>query len=361
MLHYKIFCGNSNNVPGIESGSVHFIFTSPPYGLKNLITYDANNPENIGNYEKDEYLELMRPIYKECYRVLKTGRKMIINITDAVTKAEDGKASHYRTTQKTLDLLEEIGFVFEQNIIWWKGQTVGFHTNVSSRPGSSVLTHCYENCLLVRKPGETDWSHLTKEEREAGELSSEFIGKYMFDLWKVDSESQKTFHPAPFPKELAKIGIRLFTFPNEIVYDPFLGTGTTISASMDIQRSAYGTELGYVPTMKDADGNRVPDGTNWLDRTKECIGWGNANLASDEILYYVLNTDGTPIESSEVKGLGRDKLLEETSHSKGSNLFGYGLEIKTKTSKPEEVKLPESDEPEWKPNPEHWQKQKKMI
>ncbi len=142
MLHYKMLIGNSNSVPAIESGSIHFIFTSPPYGLKNLITYDKDNPENLGNYEKQDYLNLMKPVYKECFRILKSGRKMIVNITDAVTKSEiDEKATHYRTTHKTLDLLEEIGFVFEQNIIWWKGQTVGFHTNVSSRPGSSVLTH----------------------------------------------------------------------------------------------------------------------------------------------------------------------------------------------------------------------------
>ena len=361
MLHYKIFCGNSNSVPAIENNSVHMIFTSPPYAIPNLISYDSSNPENIGNYEKEEYLELMKPVYKECFRILKSGRKIIVNIADPVDKSTiDNKAGHYRMANKTVNLLEEIGFIYEDTIIWNKMQSVGFHTNVSSRPGSSVLTHKWEYLFLFRRPGETDWSHLTDQDRKTGELSSEFIGKYLFNMWDVISESQKTFHPAPFPLQLPKIGIRLFTFPNEIVYDPFLGTGTTIKAAMELQRSAYGTELGYTPT-KIEDGIRIPDGTNWLDRTKAEINWGTSNLASDEILWRILKTTGEPIEQVDVKGLGKDKLMEESLHSKGQNLLSFGLELpESDSEKKKESILPQGDG-EWKNPPEVWVKQKKIF
>lgn len=361
MLHYRIYVGNSNNVPHILSDSLHFIFTSPPYGLKKLITYDSSNPENLGNYEKEEYLNLMKPIYKECFRILKSGRKMIVNITDAVAKnEEDDKAIHYRTGNKTVDILEEIGFTLEDTVIWDKGQSIGFHTDISNRPGSAVLTHRYEFCFILRKPGPTDWSHLTEEEREAGKLPKDFMGKYLYNLWSVDTETQKSYHPAPFPLQLPKIGIRLFTFPNEIVYDPFLGTGTTIKAAMELQRSAYGTEIGYIPTTKDKEGNKIPDGTNWLDRTKAEINWGNSNLASDEIIWKILTTEGQELEKLEVKGLGRDKLMEESLHSKGQNLFTFGLEVQKEGIKRESTLILPSGEGEWEIKPEDWKKQKTL-
>lgn len=357
ILHYKIFSGSNFNVPAIPDNSIHIEFTSPPYGLKDLITYNANDPDNLGNYKEDEFLQRIKPSYKEAYRVLKPGRKLLLNVPDVIGKSDiDDKAIHYRMGNKTINLLEEIGFVLEDTIVWDKGHSVSFHTNISSRPGSFVLTHRYENIYLLRKPGETDWSHLTEQDREASKLPSDFIGKYMFNLWQINSETQKTFHPAPFPLELAKVAVRMYSFTNEIAYDFFGGTGTVVKAAMELQRSGYMTELGYVPTKITPEG-RVPDGTNWLDRTKAEIGWGNGNLASNEVLYYVLKTDGTLLEKNEVKGLGTDSLKSQVLHTKGANLGNFGLEIED--NKPEKIVLPEGGE-EWKVKPEDWKKQKTL-
>lgn len=355
MLHYKIFIGNSNNVPAIDSNSIHFIFTSPPYGLSKTvghspqpIIYDQSNIDNIGNYSGDEYLEMMKPVYKENYRILKQGRKMIVNIVDVVMSSPiDNKFTTFRTGEKTVKICEDIGFAYEDVVIWDKIESTAVRILGSwPYPGSVILAHRWEYCFIFRKPGDIDWSHLTEREKEAGKMSNDYIGKHFDNIWRYRAETRKHYHPAPFPIELPREAIRLYTYPNEIVYDCFGGTGTTLQAAKELQRSGYITEIGF----------QAKDEKPWLDHVKEETNWGSGDLASSEVIYTIAKTDGTELEKIEVKGLGDDKLLEESSHSKGSNLFEFGLEI------PEEEKaeLPKG-EGEWK-NPEtNWVKQKKLL
>jgi modification methylase len=348
VLHFKILIGNSNNIPAIESNSIHFIFTSPPYS--DVLDYNRSDPENIGNYKQEEYLNLMRPVYKENFRVLKPGRKMIVNIADTVESSEiDQKMTHYRYGDKTLHMLEEIGFIYEDEIIWdlMKSRSQNLMGGWPY-PGSVIFLHGWEHCYILRKPGQADWAHVTEQEKEAAKLSSDFIYKYSYNIWPFRTEAQESYHPAPFPISLVKTAIQVFTYPNEIVYDCFGGTGTTMRASKDAQRSAIITELGY----------NAKDGRPWLEHTKERVGWGDSNLASDEILYRVLKTTGEEIESQDVKGEGRAKLFEK-SGTHESSLFKFGLEVETKhgeIKKENKVQLPEG-EYEWDKNKE-WKKQK---
>lgn len=350
MLTYKIFIGNSNNVPVIESNSIHLIVSSPPYGLSDVpeaIIYDKSNEENIGNYSGQEFLDKLKPVFKENYRILKTGRKMVINIVDVVgTSKIDDKMELIQNSQKTIEMCKEIGFVLEDIVIWDKIESAAVRILGSwPLPGSIILCHRWEYVIIFRKPGEIDWSHVTNEEKEAGKMSNDFIAKHFDNVWRIKAETSKSYHPAPFPIDLAKEAITLFTYPNEIVYDCFGGTGTVIQAAKQLQRSASITEIGFTPK----------DDRNWLDHVKEETNWGSGDLASNEVLYRILTTQGEIIEQQDVVGLGKNQLFKET-HNKESSLFSFGLEVETKHSKQEKVILPEG-EYVWEKNKE-WKKQK---
>lgn len=299
MLTYRIINGDNRNVPVIPSGSVHLAVTSPPY--EDVVDYDRSNPNNIGNYRAKEYISMITQSFKEVFRVLRPGRKFIVNIADTYMESKlDGKSSISECGRMMVDICKEIGFELEVRIIWDKGLATSLDLmGTWPFPASPIIFQKDEWIYVFRKPGEADNSHVSAEEKEASRMPTSFTREHVYSVWHIKPENSIDWHPAPYPIELPEACVRMYSFVGETVYDPFLGTGTTMLAAKEWGRSCIGTEIGY----------KTPDGIDWLTHIKQKVTWLGGDVFGKQVSYDVVTPEGMII-SDVVRGKGVEKLIE---------------------------------------------------
>ena len=242
---HQIFIKNSNNMSEIKPKSIHLVVTSPPYW--NLKKYGEKGLGIDEAYEK--YLEELKKIFKEIKRVMKDGRFVVINIGTAVSKISM-KPIH----GDVIMMMAQLGFTFKKEIIWLKPKgTQGLWQRGTTKFLKKEPYPCYlslniqhEYILIFQNEGE-----LNIEQSAETRLSEELIKKYAWSVWDM-RVSRKKGHPAPFPQELPKRIIELYSVQGETVLDPFGGTGTTSKAAMELGRNSYLYEVNeeYVELIK---------------------------------------------------------------------------------------------------------------
>ncbi|GIW67037.1 MAG: methyltransferase [Candidatus Parcubacteria bacterium] len=249
---HKIIIGDSRKMQEIEDNTVHLIVTSPPYWqLK-----DYGDPRQIGFHNSyEEYINNLNLVWKECFRVLHPGCRMCINIGDQFARSVYyGRYKIIPIRTEIIKFCETIGFDYMGAIIWQKKTTMnttGGATVMGSYPypRNGIIEIDYEFILIFKKPGEPP--KVNKEIKEEAKLTKEEWKEYFSGHWYFNGERQKG-HIAMFPVELPKRLIKMFTFPGEIVVDPFLGSGTTTLAAISLQRSSIGYEINrkFLPIIK---------------------------------------------------------------------------------------------------------------
>ncbi|MDD9797697.1 MAG: site-specific DNA-methyltransferase, partial [Alphaproteobacteria bacterium] len=220
-----IYCHDSRNMKHLPDKSVHLMITSPPY--------------NVGkDYEADLTLEaykvLLGDVMRETYRVLVEGGRACVNIANV------GRTPYLPLHMHLIEIAQEIGFFMRGEIIWDKGASAGSSCAWGSWRSASnpVLRDVHEYILIFCK---ASFARRPVKENSIGR--DDFLENTK-SIWRFPTTTaKKANHPAPFPLELPKRLIELYSFVCDIILDPFMGSGTTARAAKDASRAYIGYEI----------------------------------------------------------------------------------------------------------------------
>lgn len=226
-----IIASSCENMKDIPNNSLHLMLTSPPYNV---------SKEYDNDLSLNEYLNLLKNCFTETYRVLVDGGRACINI------ANIGRKPYIPLSDYVSKIMIEIGFNMRGEIIWNKSAGAGISTAWGSFQSASnpILRDVHEYILIFSKG-----NYKRERDKEEKELRKDNITKEEFiewtkSVWTMNTESAKRIgHPAPFPEELPNRLIKLFSFTNDIVIDPFMGSGTTAIAAIKNNRNFVGYEI----------------------------------------------------------------------------------------------------------------------
>lgn len=250
---HRIIIGDSRKMEDLQSGSTHLVVTSPPYWqLK-----DYGNHNQIGfNDTYEDYINNLSLVWNECYRVLQKGCRLCVNIGDQFARSVYyGRYKVIPIRTEIIKFCETVGFDYMGAIIWQKVttcNTTGGATIMGSfpNPRNGILKIDYEFILIFKKPGTAP--KVSKETKEQSKMTTEEWNRYFTGHWTFSGEKQGK-HLAMFPEELPRRLIKMFSFVNDTVLDPFLGSGTTSLAAKNLDRNSVGYEINeeFLPFIKE--------------------------------------------------------------------------------------------------------------
>ena len=223
----KIFCKSSEWMEELPDNSVHLTVTSPPYNVGK--DYDED-------FTLEEYLQSLKRVWKEVYRVLVSGGRACINIANLGRKPYI--PLHAFIVKDMLDL----GFLMRGEIIWNKSSSAGLSTAWGSwlSAANPTLRDVHEYILIFSKG---TFSRKNNNKRKNTILKEEFL-EFTKSVWTFPAESAyKVGHPAPFPVELPYRLIQLYTYKDEVVLDPFIGSGQAAIAAIKTDRHYVGYDI----------------------------------------------------------------------------------------------------------------------
>jgi DNA modification methylase len=239
----KIYLGDSRAMTEVEEAGIDLVVTSPPYWQ----IKDYGVPGQIGYGQSlHEYLRDLYHTWRECFRVLREGARLCLNIGDQFARASVyGRYKVIPLHAEFISQCEQIGFDFMGAIIWQKKTTMntsGGATIMGSYPfpPNGIVEIDYEFIHIFKKPGKS--RKVSKEIKAASRLTKEEWKDYFAGHWYFGGTRQ-VGHEAMFPEELPRRLIRMFTFQGDTVLDPFLGSGTTAKVALDLGRNVVGYEI----------------------------------------------------------------------------------------------------------------------
>lgn len=223
----KVFFKSSESMDEIPDNSVHLMVTSPPYNVQK--DYDED-------LSLEEYGILLKNVFNETYNKLVTGGRACINI------ANIGRKPYIPLHSMIIEIMLEIGYLMRGEIIWDKSASAGSSTAWGSWQSASnpVLRDVHEYILVFCKESFSR----KKDKNKQNTIERDGFLEWTKSIWSFPTVSaKKVGHPAPFPIELPHRLIQLYTFKNEIVLDPFCGSGTTCLAALKDGRHYFGYDI----------------------------------------------------------------------------------------------------------------------
>ena len=217
--------------------SVHLMVTSPPYNVGK--DYDDD-------LTLDEYRDFLRRVMREVYRVLVPGGRVCFNIANL------GRRPYLPLHRYIIEDLESLGLLMRGEIIWDKAASASGSTAWGSwqSPANPTLRDIHEYILVFskdtyRRPAAAGLAAAGPESaRREPTISRDDFLELTRSVWKFPAESARRIgHPAPFPVELPRRCIQLYTYAGEVTLDPFMGSGTTAVAALQTGRQFVGYEI----------------------------------------------------------------------------------------------------------------------
>ncbi len=206
----KIFCKSSDNMEELPANSIHLMVTSPPYNVGK--EYDEN-------LTLQEYRQFLIRVWKEVYRVLVSGGRACINIANL------GRKPYIPLHAFIIEDMLELGFLMRGEIIWNKASSSSPSTAWGTwlSAANPILRDIHEYILIFSKGS---FSRKVSSGKDSTINKADFL-EFTKSVWRFSAESaRKIGHPAPFPIELPYRLIQLYTFKDEVILDPFCGSGS---------------------------------------------------------------------------------------------------------------------------------------
>ncbi|MBI1745134.1 MAG: site-specific DNA-methyltransferase [Acidobacteria bacterium] len=222
----KIYCKSSACMDDLPDSSVHLMVTSPPYNA---------NKEYDEELSLDEYRDLLRTVFKETYRKLVTGGRACINIANL------GRKPYVPLHSYIIKDMVDLGYLMRGEIIWNKAARAGSSTAWGSWRSASnpTLRDVHEYILIFSKQ-----EFNRKRSSGRNTISRDEFLEFTKSVWTFTPESAKKIgHPAPFPLELPYRLIQLYTFKEDVVLDPFCGSGSACLAAIKTGRHYVGYDI----------------------------------------------------------------------------------------------------------------------
>ena len=258
-----IYNSDSKDMSVVPNESVNLIITSPPYWT--LKDYDVENQIGLGSSSYDFYISELNKVWKECVRVLAPDGKLCINIMPFLLT---GKEARFKRRETRLVLGDIENFMNTTNCMYqfglyiWDKRKIARFSSFGSypHPPNIFSTYPYEWITIFSKEGKRP--PVAQEIKEKSKLTTQEWQSWAINsIWEMQPAKAKSEgHPAPFPLELPKRLIKLYSFYGDTVLDPFAGTGTTLKAASDLGRKSIGFELNsdYIPLIEKKLGGSEP-------------------------------------------------------------------------------------------------------
>jgi site-specific DNA-methyltransferase (adenine-specific) len=237
--------GDARAMDEVPNGSVALVVTSPPYFAGKTYEEELGKGHIPASYA--EHLALLRDVFAECKRKLEPGGRIAVNVANLGRKPYRSQAADVIAI-----LQDDLKMLLRGEVVWIKGDggreygASGSCAWGSFKSAANPVLRDVSERLIIASKGRFDRAKTVQQRRREGlpsenEITNDEFMEATIDVWNIAPESaRRVKHPAPFPVGLPERVIDLYTYKDDLVLDPFMGSGTTLIAALRKQRQFVG-------------------------------------------------------------------------------------------------------------------------
>ena len=245
---HRLHLGDARDLSWIDDQSIHLVVTSPPYWTLKEYPESKGQLGAVEDYE--EFVAQLDEVWRECARALVPGGRICCVVGDVCLPRKKSGRHHVMPLHADIQVrARKLGLDCLTPILWHKisngatevqGNGAGFYGK-PYQPGA-VIKNDVEYILFMRKGGA--YRSATPLQKALSMLTKEEMQAWFVSFWTdIKGSSTKAGHPAPYPAELASRLIRMFSFTGDTILDPFMGTGSTNAAALEVGRNSIGNDV----------------------------------------------------------------------------------------------------------------------